>query len=187
MTSLTVEGELTIHPSSGSTTRLHAVWIRIAPSGTLFAEAGGGYGQLEVWLAGSRLACQANFVPNLVCPGNVEAKTLDVEGRLVLLGDTSRQPWAKLWYTAESGDTSIRVFGDVKWRTGDELLLASTDFEPDHAEYATVASSTLTECTGGDGGCSSTSCCPGRQQMYRTWFEVAFTSNPRCQEVGSSS
>ncbi|HEY2011989.1 MAG TPA: hypothetical protein VGH38_00750, partial [Bryobacteraceae bacterium] len=48
--------------------------------------------------------------------------------------------WTKLSRTAEAGSNSIEVLNAAGWRAGDEIVLASTDFDPHQAERRTVAS-----------------------------------------------
>ncbi|GAA0273399.1 hypothetical protein GCM10009127_12320 [Alteraurantiacibacter aestuarii] len=46
--------------------------------------------------------------------------------------------WSKLSATAEAGSTSFTVLDASGWRAGDEIVLASTDFNPRQAERRTV-------------------------------------------------
>ena len=46
--------------------------------------------------------------------------------------------WTKLSSTAEAGATSIEVLDASGWRAGDEIVLASTDFNPRQAERRTI-------------------------------------------------
>src|SRR4026208_1068208 len=41
--------------------------------------------------------------------------------------------------TASAGSTSIEVLNAAGWRVGDEIVLASTDFDPRQAERRTIA------------------------------------------------
>ena len=50
-------------------------------------------------------------------------------GTLNLHGDRTNT-WTKLASTAEAGSTSIEVLDAKGWRVGDEIVLASTDFDP---------------------------------------------------------
>ena len=50
-------------------------------------------------------------------------------GTLNLHGDR-KHTWTKLTQTAEAGSTSIQVLDASGWRVGDEIVLASTDFDP---------------------------------------------------------
>ena len=54
-------------------------------------------------------------------------------GTLNLHGDRTNA-WTKLAETAEAGSTRIEVLDASEWRVGDEIVLASTDFDPRQAE-----------------------------------------------------
>jgi cell migration-inducing and hyaluronan-binding protein len=58
-------------------------------------------------------------------------------GTLNLHGDRTNA-WTKLSETAQSGSNSIKVLNAAEWRVGDEIVLASTDFDPRQAETRTV-------------------------------------------------
>jgi cell migration-inducing and hyaluronan-binding protein len=60
-------------------------------------------------------------------------------GTLNLHGDRTNT-WTKLASTAEAGSTSIEVLSAAGWRVGDEIVLASTDYDPRQAERRTIAS-----------------------------------------------
>jgi hypothetical protein len=59
-------------------------------------------------------------------------------GTLRLHGDRTNS-WTKLTKTAKAGSTSIEVLNAEGWRVGDEIVLASTDFDPRQAERRTIA------------------------------------------------
>jgi cell migration-inducing and hyaluronan-binding protein len=59
-------------------------------------------------------------------------------GTLNLHGDRSNA-WTRLAATAAAGATSIQVLDASSWRVGDEIVLASTDFDPRQAERRTIA------------------------------------------------
>ena len=59
-------------------------------------------------------------------------------GTLNLHGDTTNS-WTKLASTANAGSASIKVLNASGWRVGDEIVLASTDFDPHQAERRTIA------------------------------------------------
>jgi cell migration-inducing and hyaluronan-binding protein len=56
-------------------------------------------------------------------------------GTLNLHGDRTNT-WTKLSSTANAGSTSIEVLNAAGWRVGDEIVLASTDFDPRQAGAA---------------------------------------------------
>src|SRR5690606_24483471 len=58
-------------------------------------------------------------------------------GTLNLHGDRTHT-WTKLARTAEAGSNSIEVLNAAGWRVGDEIVLASTDFDPRQAERRTI-------------------------------------------------
>src|SRR5690606_35078291 len=58
-------------------------------------------------------------------------------GTLSLHGDRTHT-WTKLASTAEAGSSSIDVLDASGWQVGDEIVLASTDFDPQQAEKRTI-------------------------------------------------
>src|SRR5690606_5157534 len=58
-------------------------------------------------------------------------------GTLNLHGDRTHT-WTKLTATANAGATSIQVLDAKGWKVGDEIVLASTDFDPRQAERRTI-------------------------------------------------
>src|SRR4026208_1065675 len=59
-------------------------------------------------------------------------------GTLNLHGNRTNS-WTKLSKTAEVGSNSIEVLNAAGWRVGDEIVLASTDFDPRQAERRTIS------------------------------------------------
>jgi cell migration-inducing and hyaluronan-binding protein len=59
-------------------------------------------------------------------------------GTLNLHGDRTNA-WSKLAKTVKAGSTSLEVLNASGWRVGDEIVLASTDFDPRQAERRTVS------------------------------------------------
>ena len=59
-------------------------------------------------------------------------------GTLNLHGDR-KNTWTKLSATAAAGSTSIQVLNAAEWKVGDEIVLASTDYDPRQAERRTIA------------------------------------------------
>jgi len=60
-------------------------------------------------------------------------------GTLNLHGNRTHT-WTKLASTAEAGATTINVLDASQWQAGDEIVLASTDYDPRQAERRTLAS-----------------------------------------------
>jgi hypothetical protein len=58
-------------------------------------------------------------------------------GTLNLHGDRTHT-WTKLSATANAGATSIQVLDAKGWKVGDQIILASTDFDPRQAEKRTI-------------------------------------------------
>jgi hypothetical protein len=59
-------------------------------------------------------------------------------GTLNLHGNTTNT-WSKLSATANAGAAAIQVLNARGWKVGDEIVLASTDFDPRQAERRTIA------------------------------------------------
>ena len=59
-------------------------------------------------------------------------------GTLNLHGDRQNS-WTKLSKTAAAGTNRIEVLDGSEWRVGDEIVLASTDFDPRQAERRTIS------------------------------------------------
>ena len=72
-------------------------------------------------------------VPGENINGMGDRGILIVGGVLSLYGDRANA-WTKLAETAEAGSTRINVLDASEWRVGDEIVLASTDFNPRQAE-----------------------------------------------------
>src|ERR1700728_397450 len=68
----------------------------------------------------------------------VDRGILLMGGTLNLHGDRINS-WTKLSSTANAGATSIQVLNAAGWRVGDEIVLASTDFDPRQAERRNIA------------------------------------------------
>jgi cell migration-inducing and hyaluronan-binding protein len=60
-----------------------------------------------------------------------------IRGTLNLHGDREHT-WTKLAKTAKAGSNQIEVLDASGWRQGDEIVLASTDFNPRQAERRTI-------------------------------------------------
>src|SRR5271156_6048128 len=68
-----------------------------------------------------------------------------VDRGIMLMGGTlnlhgpEKSTWTKLAKTAEAGSTSIEVLNAADWRAGEEIVLASTDYDPRQAERRTIS------------------------------------------------
>jgi hypothetical protein len=70
-----------------------------------------------------------------------------ISGGTLNLHGNRTHTWTKLAKTAEKGATTIEVLDARGWQVGDEIVLASTDFDPKQAERRTltaVSGNTLT-------------------------------------------
>ena len=76
--------------------------------------------------------------PASVASERVDRGIMIMGGTLNLHGD-QKHTWTKLANTATAGSTSIQVLDASGWRAGDEVVLASTDFDPRQAERRTIA------------------------------------------------
>src|SRR6187399_1808112 len=59
-------------------------------------------------------------------------------GTLNLHGDR-KNTWTRLTKTAAAGSNAIEVLNAAEWRVGDEIVLASTDYDPRQAERRTIS------------------------------------------------
>ncbi len=69
-----------------------------------------------------------------------------LNGTLDLHGEP-RDGWTRLAATANAGATTLELESAPDWRAGDKLVVASTDFDPTHAEVVTVVSRSGTSVT----------------------------------------
>src|ERR1700683_5510610 len=60
-------------------------------------------------------------------------------GGILNLHGPEKNTWTKLAKTAEAGSNSIEVLNAAGWRAGEEIVLASTDFDPRQAERRTIS------------------------------------------------
>jgi cell migration-inducing and hyaluronan-binding protein len=74
-----------------------------------------------------------NNIPGENINGMGDRGIMNVLGVLSLHGDRVNA-WTKLAETAEAGSTRIDVLDASGWRVGDEIVLASTDYNPRQAE-----------------------------------------------------
>ncbi|MGD8340941.1 MAG: G8 domain-containing protein [Gammaproteobacteria bacterium] len=87
-----------------------------------------------------------NEVPDENINGMGDRGILLVQGTLSLHGDRENS-WTRLVETAEAGSARIEVLDASSWRVGDEIVLASTDFNPRQAEtrhISAISGNTLT-------------------------------------------
>ena len=75
--------------------------------------------------------------PSVMGMGN---RVLGINGGTLDLHGEARAGWTRLAATAPAGATQLQLESAPDWRTGDKLVVASTDFDPNRAEVVTVAS-----------------------------------------------
>jgi G8 domain len=59
-------------------------------------------------------------------------------GKLFFTGAPRKLNWTRLNATVRKGATQLGVQGTIDWKPGEKLVIASTDFRPEHAEELTV-------------------------------------------------
>jgi hypothetical protein len=80
-----------------------------------------------------------NTVPNEDVMAGMGDRGIMISGGTLNLHGDRTNTWTKLASTAKAGSTSIEVLDAAGWRVGDEIVLASTDFDPRQAERRTIA------------------------------------------------
>jgi cell migration-inducing and hyaluronan-binding protein len=100
------------------------------------------HGELEIGTAAKPFAHNAT----ITLTDNVKGEQLMGMGDrgIMLSGGTLNlhgnrtNTWSKLSKTAKAGSKDIEVLDAAQWRVGDEIVLASTDFNPRQAERRTI-------------------------------------------------
>ena len=100
-------------------------------------------GELEIGTEDKPYTRQATITLTDTVPGE-DINTMGDRGIMLMGGTLSlhgdrEHTWTKLARTAEAGSAKIEVLDASGWRKGDEIVLASTDFDPRQAEKRTVA------------------------------------------------
>jgi hypothetical protein len=125
---LTVDGKLTF--SNNADVELTTEWIML-------------HGELEIGTEARPHTRKAT----ITLTDNVKDEQLMGMGDrgIMLSGGTlnlhgaQKNAWTKLTKTAEAGSNAIEVLNAADWRVGDQIILASTDFDPRQAERRTIA------------------------------------------------
>src|ERR1700761_6848305 len=125
---LTVKGKLSF--SDKADVELTTEWVML-------------FGELEIGTEAQPHTHKATItltdtVHNEEMAGMGDRGIMVLGGTLNLHGDRTNS-WTKLAKTAEKGSTSIQVVDANGWRVGDQIVLASTDFDPHQAERRTIA------------------------------------------------
>src|SRR5690606_23188838 len=80
-----------------------------------------------------------NNVPDEDVMAGMGDRGIMISGGTLNLHGNRTNTWTKLTATAEAGSRTIEVLNADQWQVGDEIVLASTDFEPRQAEKRTIA------------------------------------------------
>ncbi len=100
-------------------------------------------GQLEIGTADAPHTSNATITLTDAFPGE-DINTMGDRGIMLMNGTLNlhgdrEHTWTKLARTAQAGSTQIEVLDAGGWRVGDEIVLASTDFDPRQAERRRIA------------------------------------------------
>jgi len=125
---LTVNGKLSF--ADKSDLELSTEWIMV-------------HGELEVGTEAKPFTHKATItltdnVKNEQMMGMGDRGIMLSGGTLNLHGNRANT-WTKLAKTADAGSTSIELLNAAQWKAGDEIVLASTDYNPRQAERRTIA------------------------------------------------
>src|SRR5262245_46633679 len=128
--SLTIEGKLSF--ANTRDIELTTEWIML-------------HGELEIGTEASPHTRKATITLTNTVPDEEPMKDMGDRGIMIMGGTLNlhgdrKNTWTKLAQTAAAGSTSIQVLDASGWRVGDEIVLASTDFDPRQAERRTIAS-----------------------------------------------
>ncbi len=126
---LSIDGKLTF--SSNADLELTTEWIMLHGELAIGSEASPHTRQATITLTD-------NVKDEDVMAGMGDRGIMISGGTLNLHGDRTHT-WTKLASTANAGSTSIEVLNAAGWRVGDELVLASTDYDPRQAERRTIS------------------------------------------------
>ena len=102
------------------------------------------HGELEIGTEASPHTRKATITLTNTVPDEEPMKDMGDRGIMVMGGTLNlhgdrTHTWTRLANTANAGSTSIQVLDASGWRVGDEIVLASTDFDPRQAERRTIA------------------------------------------------
>ena len=126
--SLTINGKLRF--ANDRDIELKSEWIML------------GGGELDIGSEAKPYTRKATITLTDTIP-NEDVNTMGDRGIMMLAGTLSlhgdrKNAWTKLARTAKAGSSRIEVLNAAGWRKGDQIVLASTDFDPAQAEQRTV-------------------------------------------------
>src|SRR5689334_7112419 len=126
---LSIDGKLTF--SNDADLELTTEWIMLHGELAIGSEAAPHTRNATITLT--------NTVPNEDVMAGMGDRGIMISGGTLNLHGDRMHTWTKLANTAQAGSTSIEVLNASGWRVGDEIVLASTDFDPRQAERRTIA------------------------------------------------
>src|SRR4051812_35996771 len=126
---LSIDGKLTF--SNDADLELTTEWIMLHGELAIGSEAAPHTRNATITLT--------NKVPNEDVMAGMGDRGIMISGGTLNLHGDRTHTWTKLSNTAKAGSTSIEVLDASGWRVGDEIVLASTDFNPRQAERRTIA------------------------------------------------
>jgi cell migration-inducing and hyaluronan-binding protein len=127
--SLTIDGKLSF--ANSRDLELITEWILL-------------HGELHIGSEANPHTRKATITLTNDVPGE-DIMTMGDRGIMIMGGTLSlhgnrKDSWTKLAKTAAAGSTSIEVLNAGDWKKGDEIVIASTDFDPHQAERRTISS-----------------------------------------------
>ena len=126
---LSINGKLTF--SNNADLELTTEWIMLHGELAIGSEANPHTRKATITLT--------NNVPNEDVMAGMGDRGIMISGGTLNLHGDRTNTWTKLASTAKAGSTSIEVLNAAGWRVGDEIVLASTDFDPRQAERRTIS------------------------------------------------
>ena len=127
--SLTIDGKLSF--ANNRDLELITEWIML-------------HGELEIGSEANPHTRNATITLTNDVPGE-DIMTMGDRGIMIMGGTLSlhgnrKDSWTKLAKTAAAGSNTIEVLNTGDWKKGDEIVIASTDFDPHQAERRTISS-----------------------------------------------
>src|SRR3954454_19044703 len=126
---LSIDGKLTF--SNDADLELTTEWIMLHGELAIGSEAAPHTRNATITLT--------NTVPNEDVMAGMGDRGIMISGGTLNLHGDRTHTWTTLSNTAKAGSTSIEVLDSSGWRVGDEIVLASTDFDPRQAERRTLS------------------------------------------------
>src|SRR5690349_15762800 len=126
---LSIDGKLTF--SNNADLELTTEWIMLHGELAIGSEASPHTRNATITLT--------NTVKNEDVMAGMGDRGIMLSGGTLNLHGTTTNTWTKLAKTAKAGSTSIEVLNAAGWRVGDQIVLASTDYDPRQAETRTIS------------------------------------------------